>query len=145
MSKRILAMVATGFVFVLVSNAILSNLPSHIFSSASGQEESNKNILNNNTNNNRGNSIQSIIDERTAQALENAKKLRKVSGEYVPNQYIVVLKDRGAITPSTSSVGFYLRAICRRGSKKSRCNFTTCLRTCDKWICRQSSEPTSSR
>ena len=95
-------MVATGFVFVLVSNAILSNLPSHIFSSASGQEESNKNILNNNTNNNRGNSIQSIIDERTAQALENAKKLRKVSGEYVPNQYIVVLKDRGAITPSTT-------------------------------------------
>ena len=49
MSKRIIAMVATGFVFVLVSNAILSNLPSHIFSSASGQEESNKNILNNNT------------------------------------------------------------------------------------------------
>ena len=49
MSKRIIAMVVTGFVFVLVSNAILSNLPSHIFSSALGQEESNKNILNNNT------------------------------------------------------------------------------------------------
>ena len=88
MSKRIIAMVATGFVFVLVSNAILSNLPSHIFSSALGQEESNKNILNNN--NNRGNSIQSMIDERTAQALDNVKKLRKVSGENVPNQYIVV-------------------------------------------------------
>jgi len=102
MSKRILAMVATGFVFMLVSNAILSNLPSYIFSSASGQEESNKNILNNNTNNNRGNSIQSVNDERTAQALENAKKLRKVSGENVPNQYIVVLKNREAITPSTS-------------------------------------------
>ena len=100
MSNRILAMVATGFVFVLVSNAILSNLPLHIISSASGQEESNKNILNNN--NNRGNSMQSIIDERTAQALDNAKKLRKVSGENVPNQYIVVLKDREAITPNTS-------------------------------------------
>ena len=94
MSKKIFAIVATGFVFVLVSNAILSNLPSHIFSSASGQEESNKNVLNNNTNNNPRNSIQSIIDERTAQALDNAKKLRKVSGEIVPNQYIVVLKNK---------------------------------------------------
>ena len=90
MGKRIFTMVTTGFIFALVSNAILSNLPSHIFSSASGQEESNKNILNNNTNNNPGNSIQNIIDERTAQALDNAKKLRKVSGENVPNQYIVV-------------------------------------------------------
>ena len=100
MSKSLLATVATGFVFLLVSNAILFNLPSHILTSASGQEESNKNIINNN--NNRGNSLQSIIDERTAQALDNAKKLRKVSGEKVPNQYIVVLKDRKAITPSTS-------------------------------------------
>ena len=100
MSKSLLATLATGFVFLLVSNAILSNLPSHILPSASGQEESNKNIVNNN--NNRANSLQSIIDERTAQALDNAKKLRKVSGENVPNQYIVVLKDREAMTPSTS-------------------------------------------
>ncbi len=45
MSKSILATVATGFVFLLVSNAILSNLPSFILSSASGQEGSNKNII----------------------------------------------------------------------------------------------------
>ena len=100
MSKSPLATLAAGFVFLLVSNAILSNLPSHILPSASGQEESNKNIINNN--NNRANSLQSIIDERTTQALDNAKKLRKATGENVPNQYIVVLKDRKAITPSTS-------------------------------------------
>ena len=126
MSKRIFSMVSTGFVFMLVSNAILSNLPSHIFSSASGQEESNKNILNNNTNNNPGNSIQSIIDERTAQALDNAKKLRKVSGENVPNQYIVVLKDRQAITPKYQVCRLLPPRELPQRKQKSRCDLTTC-------------------
>jgi len=89
---------------MLVSNAILSNLSSHIFTSASAQEEINKNILNNN--NNRGNSIQSIIDDRTAQALNNEKKLRKVSGESVSNQYLVVLKDREPLTSSERPSAF---------------------------------------
>ena len=124
MGKRIFTMVATGFIFALVSNAILSNLPSHIFSSASGQEESNKNILNNNTNNNPGNSIQNIIDERTAQALDNAKKLRKVSGDNVPNQYIVVLKDRQAITPSTT---LSASASARTAAEEARNQGTTLL------------------
>ena len=126
MNKSILATVATGFVFLLVSNAILSNLPSHILPSASGQEESNnKNIINNNDN--RGNPLQSIIDERTAQTLDNAKKLRMVSGESVPNQYIVVLKDREALQPSTESIGFFLCAHSCGGSEKSGCDFTTSL------------------
>ena len=45
-------------------------------------------------------SLRDIIDERTSQALDNAKKLRQVAGEKVPNHYIVVLKDKAA--PSTA-------------------------------------------
>src|SRR5437867_10215946 len=43
-----------------------------------------------------GASLQSAIDDRAAQSLENAKKLRQVAGERIPNHYIVVLKDRTA-------------------------------------------------
>ena len=40
--------------------------------------------------------LQSTIDDRAAQSLENAKKLRQVAGERIPNHYIVVLKDKTA-------------------------------------------------
>lgn len=120
MNKSILTVICSGIVLLLLSNTICSNYASHIFPSAFGQQESNKGVIKNN--NNRDNSIQNIVDERTAKALENANKLRKVAGEKVPNQYIVVLKDRMALTPSTSpsAPGISASASVRAAAEEAR-------------------------
>jgi subtilisin len=71
---------------LLFSNLVsFTGSPSTIFANAFGQ-----------TVNGDKASLQSIIDDRTTQSLENAKKLRQVAGERIPNHYIVVLKDKAA-------------------------------------------------
>jgi peptidase inhibitor I9 len=71
---------------LLLSNLILfTGSPLTIFANAFGQ-----------TVNGDKASLQSTIDDRTTQSLENAKKLRQVAGERIPNHYIVVLKDKAA-------------------------------------------------
>jgi subtilisin len=117
-NKSILTVICSGVVLLLLSNAILSNYASHIFPSALGQQESNKSVVKNS--NNRDNSGQTIIDERTGQAPDNANKLRKVAGEKVPNQYIVVLKDRMALTPSTSPSAPSTSASVRAAAEEAR-------------------------
>jgi subtilisin len=74
------------FILFLISSLIFSGLSSTTFVGVSAQTDNN--------------SLQSSTDDRANQTLDNAKKLRQVPGEKVPNQYIVVLKDTTA--PSAS-------------------------------------------
>ena len=67
------------FILFLISSLIFSGLSSTNFVGVSAQTDNN--------------SLQSSTDDRANQTLDNAKKLRQVPGEKVPNQYIVVLKD----------------------------------------------------
>ena len=67
------------FILFLISSLIFSGLSSTNFVGVSAQTDNN--------------SLQSRTDDRANQTLDNAKKLRQVPGEKVPNQYIVVLKD----------------------------------------------------
>ena len=48
--------------------------------------------------------LQSKIDDRITMSLENAKKLRQVAGERIPNHYIVVLKDGNVTSNDVSSL-----------------------------------------
>jgi subtilisin len=74
------------FILFLISSLIFSGLLSINFVGVSAQTDNR--------------SLQSSTDDRANQTLDNAKKLRQVPGEKVPNQYIVVLKDSTA--PSAS-------------------------------------------
>ena len=70
------------FILFLISSLTFSGLLSTTFVGVSAQSDNN--------------SLQSSIDDR----IDNAKKLRQVAGERIPNHYIVVLKDN--IVPSIS-------------------------------------------
>ena len=74
------------FILFLISSLIFSGLLSTTFLGVSAQSDNN--------------SRQNNADDRAAQTLANAKKLRQVPGEIVPNQYIVVLKDSTAQSAS---------------------------------------------
>ena len=63
------------FILFLISSLIFSGLLSTNFVGVSAQTDNN--------------SLQSRTDDRANQTLDNAKKLRQVPGEKVPNQYIV--------------------------------------------------------
>jgi hypothetical protein len=74
------------FILFLTSSLIFSGLLSTTFLGVSAQSDNN--------------SRQNNADDRVAQTLANAKKLRQVPGEIVPNQYIFVLKDSTAQSAS---------------------------------------------
>jgi Peptidase inhibitor I9 len=118
MNKSMLSVICTGIALLLLSNVFLSNYASHIFSTASGQQEGIKNIIKKSSS--RDNSVQGNVDERTAQVLDKANKLRKVAGERVPNQYIVVLKDGTDLTRGTSPSAPNMRESARSAAEEAR-------------------------
>jgi subtilisin len=82
--------VASFFILLIFSSMMLQGSLSGYFGNAFGQLDNKISDRN--------------IDDRTAQSLDSGKKLREVSGEKVPNQYIVVLKDRNLPSTAVQSV-----------------------------------------
>jgi subtilisin len=90
-SKNSSYILAGAFVILSFSSFVFSGSFSTIFLNVLAQSDDDK-------------GLQSKIDDRITLSLENAKKLRQVAGERIPNHYIVVLKDRSVTSNDVPSL-----------------------------------------
>ena len=90
-SKNSSHILAGAFVILSFSSFVFSGSFSTIFLDVLAQSDDDK-------------GLQSKIDDRITLSLENAKKLRQVAGERIPNHYIVVLKDRNVTSNDVPSL-----------------------------------------